>query len=109
MKLFITFIIIMWVMFLVSISKVHAETSDAELHDAAHAGATYAITHVGEVTCTHLTSHSKLVCTIVSASIANLINVGYKASESFPSDTKRAIVAGVIGSGVAGIVITLDF
>jgi len=84
------------------------ETTDA-VHIAAHFGATYALTHIGEVVCHKATNQSKLLCTIESALLANALNIGRKAAQSFPSDTKRAVMSGVAGSLTAGIIIQLDF
>ena len=83
-------------------------TTDDELHLTAHAGATYAITHVTEVMCERL-DLNKTGCTIAGIVLANGANIGYKAMQGFPSDTKRAAIGGLIGSGLAGVVITIDW
>ena len=84
------------------------ETEDA-VHMTAHFGATYAMTHVGEVVCKKITSQSKLLCTIESAILANALNIGRKAGQGFPSDSKRAIISGALGTAAAGIVISIDW
>lgn len=84
------------------------ETEDA-VHSVAHFGATYALTHIGEVVCKKTTGQSKLACTVESALIANAINVGRKAAQGFPDDTQRASIAGGLGSLGAALVITIDW
>lgn len=93
-----------------SMQKSYAVTQEDSLHIMAHFGATYIITHVTEVTCVHLTSKKqKLACTLVGAGLANGINIGRKIRQGVPSDTQRAVVSGIAGSLVAGIVISLDW
>lgn len=88
------------------ITYCYAEPSNAVMHETAHAGAAYAVTHIVETVCVKSTSDkNKLVCTIVGMVAANVANVAYKANENFPNDTKRAILSGLTGSALAGIVI----
>lgn len=84
------------------------ETEDA-LHSVAHFGATYAMTHIGEVVCKKATNQSKLICTLESALLANAVNIGRKAMQNFPEDTKQATIAGIAGSATAAFVITIDW
>lgn len=90
-------------------STLLAVDSEDLMHGAAHFGATYAMTHIGEVVCKKVTKQSKLACTIESALIANAINVGRKAYQGFPNDTNRAVVTGLAGSVTAGLIITIDW
>lgn len=78
------------------------------LHASAHAGSTYAITHTTEVVCRKFIS-GKMTCTLTGIVLANLTNVAYKGAQGFPSDTKRAVVSGAAGSGMAAIMIGFDF
>jgi len=87
-------------------SECYADTNDTLLHDTAHVGGTYVITHISEVVCTKVTSDKhKVACTVTGMILANAVNVAYKANEHFPSDTNRSIGAGLVGSSLAGIVI----
>lgn len=88
----------------------YANGSDDLLHETAHFGAVYAITHATDVMCKKVvgTKH-KWSCALVGASLANIANVAYKANEGFPKDTERSLISGAAGSGLALIVIRLDF
>lgn len=89
-------------------SPLFAIDQEDQLHIAAHAGATYAITHGTEVICTKITD-KKLTCTIVGVVLANAVNIGRKGIQGWPNDTNRAVWAGVAGSAGAVLMITIDW
>lgn len=104
--------IIVYTLLLLGITNIYAEDiteSEDALHIAAHFGSTYGITHAGEVICKKITGQSKLACTLESAVLANVINIGRKAAQGMPSDSKRAIIAGAAGSVAAGLFIQIDW
>lgn len=90
------------------ITNADGFTQEEQLHMAAHGGATYAITHITEVVCDKLID-KKLVCTMAGIALSNGINIGRKAQQDFPNDSKQAITSGAIGSILAAGMITIDF
>ena len=90
--------------------NVWAITQEDQLHIAAHAGTTYAITHVTEVFCTKAAGQEyKLTCTLTGVVLANAINIGRKIAQSLPNDSSRAIISGALGSGIAVTIIAIDW
>jgi len=87
-----------------------ALTQEDQLHIAAHAGVTYAITHGTEVVCKKVIGKEyKLTCALTGVVLANTINIGRKALQDFPNDTNRAILSGMAGSGLAVTFIVIDW
>jgi len=83
-------------------------TQDNLMHITAHLGGAYAITDVTELACERINSPSdKTLCTVVGVAVSTAANVAYKASEGFPSDTKRSLISGGVGSLLSAGVITL--
>lgn len=92
------------------ISYTYALSQDDEMHIAAHVGVTYIVTHGSEVICTKaIGKENKVTCTILGFTAANVINISRKVSQGMPNDSKRAIASGLLGSGLAVIVIGIDF
>jgi hypothetical protein len=80
------------------------------MHDTAHVAGTYALTHVTEVACTKIVGKGhKATCTAVGAVLGNGVNIGRKAAQGFPADSKRAVLMGALGSGIAALVISIDW
>lgn len=91
-------------------TSVYAINGDDVLHETAHFGGTYMVTHGTEVVCKKLIGKEhKVACTIAGAVISQGLNVAYKAQENFPSDTKRSLLSGAAGTAAAVLMISIDF
>ena len=90
--------------------QCYADTGDNLMHETAHFGGAYAITDITNMVCNKATkSQHKVACVITGIAAANIANIAYKATESFPDDTKRSLISGALGSATAGFVIKLNW
>lgn len=90
--------------------ECYANTRDNLMHETAHFGGAYAITDITNVVCNKATKRQhKVACVVTGIVAANVANIAYKATESFPDDTKRSLISGALGSATAGFVIKLNW
>lgn len=110
LRIFIIFVLGLAFALGISFSKVYAFTSDDALHPVAHGAGSYALTHIGEVTCRKLTNFGKLSCSLISGAIATGVGIAVESTQSESAkDHARSYVENATGVILAIGVINLDF